>query len=183
MLINKVTKDGEKLIVADLKAGTGRDTLSLWATLPFSEIPAIRLICVASITIAPDSVHSFLNWAGALKNKVSYVVFKNQKDGDVFPDYDDGNRAIAFRGHYKPIEIDMPRLNEMYTIELDRQNLTIDEVLEAGTNDNINGKKVSETLSGILDRARLRAFRNRIYEQLNGEGEKKQQPILDLINL
>jgi len=182
LLINKAVKDGEKLIVADLKAGTGKDTLAWWATLPFAEIPTIKFICVASVTSAPDSVLSFLNWAGTLKRQVSYVVFKNQKDGDAFPDYDDSPQAIVFRSQYNPVEIDLPRLHERYTIELDRLNLTIDEVLEAGTNETINGKQVSETLSGILDRARLRAFRNHIYDQLNGEGAKKQKSILDLID-
>ena len=181
VLINKATKGGERLIIADLKAGTGRDTLSWWASLPFSQIPTVRFICLASITSAPDSVLSFLNWAGTLRRQVSYVVFKNQKDGDVFPDYEDSPPAIAFRSNYNPVEIEMPRLHERYTVELDRLNLTIDEVLEAGINETINGKKISETLSGVLDRARLRAFQNRIYDQFNGD--KRQPSIISLIKI
>ena len=173
VLIEKILEDGEKLIIADLKGGTGKDTLDWWLKLPFSKMPDIRFICVASITSSPDSVQSFLNWASALKDKVSYVICKNQKDGDIFPDYDKSNEALLFRETYSPKHVVIPELDAEYMTELERLNLTIAEVLEAGGGSTINGKNVSPTLCRFLNRARLEAYQHEIYSQF--------QPILDIL--
>jgi MinD-like ATPase involved in chromosome partitioning or flagellar assembly len=164
ILIKKILA-GEKLIIADLKGGTGKHTLDWWLNLPFTELKDLRFICIASITSASDSVQSFLNWASALKNQVSYVVCLNAKDGGEFPDYNGSTEALSFRAKYKPIEIRIPRLHEKYVTELDRLNLTIAEVLEAGGKGVINGKDVGPELDCLLVRARLRSFQNDIYEQ------------------
>ena len=74
-------------------------------------MPDIRFICVASITSSPDSVQSFLNWAAALNNQVYYVVCKNQKDGDIFPDYDKSDQALLFRENHNPTHVVVPALD------------------------------------------------------------------------
>jgi len=173
VLIEKILEDGEKLIVADLKGGTGKDTLDWWLKLPFPKLTDIRFICVASITSSPDSVQSFLNWAAALKNQVSYVVCKNQKDGDIFPDYDDSKEALLFREEHNPTLVIIPELDAEYMTELERLNLTISEVLKADGNSTINGKDISPILCRFLNRARLEEFQNEIYTQF--------QPILNLL--
>jgi len=174
ILIKKILA-GERLIIADLKGGTGRDTLDWWLRLPFEELTDIRFICIASITSTSDSVQSFLNWAAALKNQVSYVVCKNQKDGGEFPDYDRSDQAILFRSKYKPVQVLIPRLHEKYVTELDRLNLSISEVLEAGGRGIVNGKDVGPELDCLLVRARLRSFQNEVYEQF--------KPVLDILNV
>jgi MinD-like ATPase involved in chromosome partitioning or flagellar assembly len=165
---------GENLIIADLKGGTGMDTLDWWLNLPFDELTDIRFICIGAITSSPDSVQSFMNWAAGLKDRVSYVVFKNQKDGDDFPDYDRTEEAIAFRAKFKPVHVVIPRLHAQYLTDLERLNLTIDEVLEANGSEVINGKKISPDLTRLLVRARLRRFQYEIYDQLN--------PVMELLN-
>ena len=165
---------GEKLILADLKGGTGIDTLGWWLNLPFDELTDIRFICLGAVTSSPDSVQSFMNWAAGLKGRVSYVVFKNQKDGDEFPDYDRTEEAIAFRTKFKPVHVLIPRLHARYLTDLERLNLTIDEVLEANGNETIHGKEISPELTRLLVRARLRTFQREIYDQLN--------PVLELLN-
>jgi len=181
VLVEKVTA-GTKLIIADLKAGTGRDTLKWWLDVPFDELPNVNFICLAAITSSPDSVQSFLNWADALKDKVSYIVCRNQKDGDVFPDYEKSNQAIAFRESAMPIEITIPRLDDEYMTELERLNLTISEVLEANgatmTVPTAPGKKckpIGDILCRLMVRARLRRFQNDIYRQFD--------PILKLLRV
>ena len=179
VLVEKVTK-GTNLIIADLKAGTGKDTLKWWLDVPFDELPNVRFICLASITSSPDSVQSFLNWADALEDKVSYVVIKNQKDGENFPDYIDSDEAIDFREKAMPIEITIPRLDDEYMTELERLNLTIAEVLEAngGTATVPNGKHkakpIGDILCRLMVRARLRRFQNDIYRQF--------EPVLKLLS-
>jgi len=70
--------NGRSLILADLKAGTGREVLDWWLDVPFDDLVSlqIRFACVASITSSPDSVQSFLNWVAALKDRVTYIVFQ-----------------------------------------------------------------------------------------------------------
>jgi len=173
VLIETVIEDGEELIIADLKAGTGRDTLQWWMDIPFNELPDIKFICIASITSSPDSIQSVLNWTTELKERVSYVICMNCKDGDVFPDYDKSAQAVRFRLDYKPIEILIPRLDEEYMTELERLNLTVAEVLDADGHPHINDKSIEETLSRFMVRARLRRFQRNIYEQFH--------PVLELL--
>jgi len=174
VLIEKVNA-GEKLIVADLKAGIEKDTLAWWLDVPFEDFPDAKFICVGAITHSPDSVQSFLEWAAALKNQVSYVVCKNQKDGEAFPDYEVSGEALNFQESYNPIEVLIPRLDEEYMTELERLNLTVAEALAANGNETINGKKVGDVLCRVMVRARLRRFQRGIYEQF--------EPVLKLLNV
>lgn len=165
VLIETVIEGGEELVIADLKAGTGRETLQWWLDVPFDDLSNINFICIAAITSSPDSVQSALNWAAELKNRVSYIICKNCKDGDIFPDYDKSAEAINFRKAYRPHNILLPRLNEEYMTELERLNLTISEVLIADGRPNLNGKEIGNTLSRFMVRARLRRFQQEIYSQ------------------
>jgi hypothetical protein len=174
VLVEKVLA-GNNLIIADLKAGTGRDTLQWWKDVPFDsdELKNVKFICVGSITSSPDSIQTFLNWAGELKDKVTYIVFKNEKDGDIFPDYGTSHESTNFRSDYLPIEINIPRIDEEYMSELERLNLTISEVLEANgaaytlpdKNRKKPGKPIGDILCCLMVRARLRRFQNSIYDQ------------------
>jgi hypothetical protein len=168
ILIRKVVTEGEKLIVADLKAGTGRDTLLWWKDVPFDDLSAeynVRFICILSITSHPDSVHSAMNWASELEDKVSYVVCKNYKDGDIFSDYDHSHQAVVFRAERNPIHILLPELDAEYMAPLERKNLTVAEVLKAGGSQTINGKGLEPILTEYMVRCRLRGFQRNIYEQ------------------
>ena len=177
--------EGKNLIIADLKAGTGRDTLQWWKDVPFEsdELSNVKFICLGSITSSPDSIQTFLNWAGELKDKVTYIVFKNEKDGDTFPDYGASTESVKFRTNYLPMEINIPRIDEEYMSELERLNLTISEVLEANgaahtLPDKIrqkSAKPVGPVLCRLMVRARLRRFQNGIYDQF--------EPILNLLNV
>src|SRR5436309_8829257 len=99
VLVEQALSRLHPLILADLKAGTGREVLDWWLDVPFDELRSrrVRFVCVASITSSPDSVQSFFNWVTALQDRVTYVVFRNLKDGDYLPDYDDSDEALNFR--------------------------------------------------------------------------------------
>ena len=90
VLVDKALSGSHPLIVADFKAGTGREVLEWFLDIPFGELRArqVRFVCIGSITSSPDSVQSFLNWVSALRGDVSYIVFKNLKDGPYLPDYE-----------------------------------------------------------------------------------------------
>jgi hypothetical protein len=161
--------NGNSLIIADLKAGTGREVLDWWLDVPFDELQPLRVsfVCLASITSSPDSVQSFFNWVTALQHRVSYVVFKNLKDGDFLPDYDASDEALNFREKFKPYQIVLPRLDEEYMTELERLDLTIAEVLSASNGKSARGKDIGPLLCQLMVRARLRRFQQNIYDQLD----------------
>src|SRR6266516_5697049 len=160
---------GDFLIIADLKAGTGREVLDWWLDVPFDELqsPRIQFVCIASITSSPDSVQSFFNWVTALRDRVTYVVFRNLKDGDYLPDYDKSNEALAFRERFKPHHVVLPRLDEEYVTELERLDLTIAEVLNSSDGVSSRGKNIGAVLCRLMVRARLRRFQQNIYDQLD----------------
>lgn len=165
--------DGAPLILADLKAGTGREVLDWWLDIPFEELRSldVNFVCLASITSSPDSVQSFLNWVSALQDRVRYVVFKNLKDGEYLPDYDESDGALSFRQRFAPHHVVIPRLDEEYVTELERLDLTVAEVLDATNGKSARGKDIGPVLCQLMVRARLRRFQQNIYVQFD--------PILD----
>ena len=166
---------GDPLIIADLKAGTGREVLDWWLDVPFDELHSrrVRFVCLASITSSPDSVQSFFNWVTALQDRVTYVVFRNLKDGDYLPDYDDSDEALNFRERFSPHHVVLPRLDEEYMTELERLDLTVAEVLDASNGKSSRGRDIGPLLCRLMVRARLRRFQQNIYDQL--------APVLDLL--
>ncbi len=160
--------NGDSLILADLKAGTGREVLDWWIDVPYDELNSLGVgfVCIASVTSSPDSVQSFLNWVSALQDRVRYVVFKNLKDGDYLPDYDESDSALAFRKSFTPQHVSIPRLDEEYVTELERLDLTVAEVLNATNGKSVRGKDIGPVLCQLMVRARLRRYQRNIYSQL-----------------
>ncbi len=160
--------DGGSLILADLKAGTGREVLDWWLDVPFEELQSlgVTFVCIASVTSSPDSVQSFLNWVAALQERVRYVVFRNLKDGDYLPDYDESDGALGFRQRFAPHNVVIPRLDEEYVTELERLDLTVAEVLNSSNGRSARGREIGPVLCQLMVRARLRRFQQNIYDQL-----------------
>ncbi len=160
---------GVPLLIADLKAGTGKEVLDWWLDVPFDEMESlgVRFVCIASITSSPDSVQSFFNWVSALQGSVKYIVFKNLKDGEYLPDYDASDEALTFREKFTPHHVVIPRLDEEYVTELERLDLTIAEVLDAANGVSAQGKEIGPILGQLMVRARLRRFQQNIYAQLD----------------
>jgi CobQ/CobB/MinD/ParA nucleotide binding domain len=161
--------NGSSLIIADLKAGTGREVLDWWLDVPFEELRSrgIDFVCLASVTSSPDSVQSFLNWVTSLQDRIRYVVFKNLKDGDYLPDYDESDGALNFRQTLVPHHVVLPRLDDEYVTELERLDLTIAEVLDSSNGISARGKDIGPLLSRLMVRARLRRFQQGIYDQFD----------------
>src|ERR1044071_1121135 len=67
---------GDSLIIADLKAGTGREVLDWWLDVPFDELqsPRVQFVCVASITSSPVSVPTAFTWGRGIQARVPSVV-------------------------------------------------------------------------------------------------------------
>jgi hypothetical protein len=169
ILIENAISGEHETIVADLKAGTGHEVLKWFLELPFAELNerGVEFVCVGSITSAPDSVQSFLNWAGSLQDHVRYLVFRNLKDGDQLYDYDQTRQAMEFRTAFRPAHITVPKLSPLYQTELEIRQLTISDVLAWSDNLSSGRTDIGPILSPLLARARLRTFQRDIYEQLD----------------
>jgi hypothetical protein len=179
ILLDKIIEDGESLVIADLKGGTGEDTIKWWSALRFDELETehnIKFICLASINTSPDSAQSFFTWANGLQNRVAYIVCKNRKDGDICPDYERSIEGIRFHKNTEKLyEIEIEHLIK-FMPELERFDVTIAEVLSADklTGMTTTGKKIDDlTLLKYTVRARLRTFQENIYKQF--------EPILEFL--
>jgi CobQ/CobB/MinD/ParA family nucleotide binding protein len=173
VLIEKAISQEHGTIVADLKAGTGHEVLKWFLELPFPELKrrGVEFVCVGSITSAPDSVQSFLNWAASLDDHVRYLVFRNLKDGEQLFDYDQTRQAGEFRTRFNPAHVTVPKLSPLYQTELEIRRLTISQVLAWSDGASGNGDSIGPILSPLLARARLRTFQNNIYAQLDQAAE------------
>jgi hypothetical protein len=173
VLIEKATSGHYPLIVADLKAGTGHEVLQWFLEVPFEQLKkdCVEFLCIGSITSAPDSVQSFLNWATALENRVSYLVFKNLKDGDQLYDYERTQQAIQFQDRTRPSHVVIPKLSPRYQTELEIRSLTISEVLNGENGISARGNPLGPVLSSLMGRARLRNYQQVIYDQLDAVQE------------
>src|SRR5213592_5147014 len=137
--------------------------------MPFEELrcQGVGFVCLASVTSSPDSVQSLLNWVTALQDRVRYVVFRNLKDGDYLPDYDESDGALSFRETFRLHHVVIPRLDEEYVTELERLDLTIGEVLDSPNGMSARGRNIGPVLCRLMVRARLRCFQQTIYDQLD----------------
>lgn len=131
VLIEKAISREHGILVADLKAGTGHEVLKWFLELPSSELKrrGVEFLCVGSITGAPDSVQSFLNWAASLDDHVRYLVFRNLKDGEQLFDHDQTRQALEFRSLTTQIMTPLRNSLLIYQTQLEIRKLTIAEVL------------------------------------------------------
>ena len=168
LIIDIAEKGEHRLIIVDLKAGTGDLMLRWVADVPFEELKAIgvTILLVGVITSSPDSTSSLLRWVNFLGKHVKYLIVRNLKDSDaweqkpedvILPEYDKTKQALEFRKLFKPAEIVLPALDPEYQSELERLNLTIRDVLAKHPN-------TPPALSSLIVRSKLRNFQARLYE-------------------
>ena len=175
VIINTAEKGLHPLIIVDLKAGVGLEMLQWASILPYSDLKqlGITFLLLAAITSSPDSVSSLLRWVDCLGKEVRWMVVKNLKDSDAFgldpesvslPEYDLTKQALEFRKKFKPATIVMPGLDPEYQAELERNNLTIRDVLARRPG-------VPEVLTPLIVRARLRNYQAALYRQFDAHKE------------
>ena len=168
-LLDSFYKDGHKLVIADLKAGVGEDTLRWWDKIEFDDCPDIKFICIGSITSNADSVTSFLTWANSLRERVSYIIFKNEKDGVIFPIYDNSIEVLKFQEQFHPFHVNIEEVPKEFMHEIDRLNLTFEEILQASKEgkSKYNGKDIGDVFTSKSKVMHIRSFRNKVFAQLD----------------
>jgi hypothetical protein len=169
VLIEKATSDRHAFILADLKGGTGHGMLHWFLDVPFNDLrqEGVEFVCIGSVTTAPDSVQSFLNWPGSLGDRVGYVVFKNLKDGHQLFDYENSVQAAEFRKRLSPEHVTIPKLSPLYQAELEIRRLTLHQILEGSNGNSSEGQPLGPILGTLMARARLRSFQAGVFEQFD----------------
>ncbi len=148
---------GTPVALADLAAGSGRDTFE-WIDTMFDGLAAegFRFTAVATITSAASSVETLFTWAGALRDRVSYLVVKNQVAGDDFGYLDRTEPGRVFLATAKPIVITLrTRAREIQT-ELDNRGLTPAQMMAAECD------RRGPILNGGTARIRTQAYASQI---------------------
>ena len=145
------------IALADLAAGSGRDTFQ-WFDTMFDGLDAagVRFTAVATITNAASSVETLFTWANALGSRARYLVVKNHIAGDDFGFFENTEPGHAFLAKAEPIVIDLKtRAREIQT-ELDNRGLTAAQVVTA------DAARRGPLLNGGTARVRAEAYARQI---------------------
>ncbi len=143
--------------LADLAAGSGRDTFQ-WFDTMFDGLgeAGVRFTAVATITSAASSVESLFTWAEALQDRVSYLVVRNHVAGDDFGYLERTEPGRAFMAQARPIVIDLTaRAREIQT-ELDNRGLSAAQAMSADAN------RRGPLLHGGTARVRAQAYAHQV---------------------
>lgn len=159
-IISIIDSSKVKNFVIDLKAGTGNETLDWFKDVALEDMKdeGITVYLLGCITSDPDSVQTFLNWSGSLRDRVEYIVVFNEKDGSDFSFYD--NEAQEFNNIVRPEKVFIPKLHDIYNTILNRANICLYEYLQG--NYKINDK----AFQGRVPHTRLSRYLKNILDQI-----------------
>lgn len=104
-----VLDEGTPIVIADMGAGAGA-VASRWFDSMFGAVEEIGVAFTAIGVVTPDpaSVESVLAWAGALQDRVQYLIVKNSlTDPADFSYWENDPAAKEFRRVFRPKEIIM----------------------------------------------------------------------------
>jgi hypothetical protein len=169
ILVEKALSSNHSLVLADLKAGTGRYVLNWFSDVPFDELHSlgVRFVCIGSITSSPDSAQSFLNWVTVLQNRVSTSSSKTSRTVTSFPITKPLPKPSRFaRTSYPatsrcPVWMRSTRPNSNGSTLRSAKCWTQTMAFLRET------RRLAQSCPKLLVRARLRSFQRRIYEQLS----------------
>ncbi len=139
--------------LADLAAGSGRDTFE-WIDTMFDGLAAegFRFTAVATITSAASSVETLFTWATALRDRVRYLVVKNQVAGDDFGYFDRTEPGRVFLATAQPVVITLRARAREIQAELDNRGLTPAQMMTA------DADRRGPLLNGGTARIRAQAY-------------------------
>ena len=145
----------KEILVVDMKAGTSRNTMEWFSSVPWDELLPMAEICiVGSVTTDPDASRTLTPWLvyfDGLHIPVDFLIIRNEKDGKDFSVY---NAAIAEPLHDLkqciPTEITFPPLDKNYISILNNAKISL--------KDSITTEKNNISLNSIMAQARLKHY-------------------------
>ena len=160
--VDAMLKAATPVALADLAAGSGRDTFE-WLDTMFDGLAAegFRFTAVATITSAASSVETLFTWSAALRDRVRYLVVKNHVAGDDFGYFERTESGSAFVAAAQPTVISLrARAREIQT-ELDNRGLTPAQMMAA------DADRRGPLLNGGTARIRAQAYATQIDSALD----------------
>jgi len=167
-LLESLIQSNEALYVVDCAAGT-MDRLRSWMSdVDFLNLASEHSIKVTlTFVLAPDldCLQILSDSFDHFKDQVDYVVVKNLGRGSDFSLYESFKNKYQIETNYQINELELPKLYEPATHEIDRGSYRFKEVAEN------SGLKIQ-----IANRSRVRVFRDRVFqefEKVNAYGAAK----------
>ncbi|CAF0698011.1 nucleotide-binding protein [Candidatus Methylacidithermus pantelleriae] len=159
--VSEAESGRHKVVLVDLRAGSGSEVLEWFEDVPFDElrVEGIGFVGWGCVTTDPDSVTTLLHWADVLKERISYVVVRNEKDGPLGEQLDGSMGAIEFLKRNRPPVLTIPRFHPELMAELNRLNFSMGKVLS-----------LEQKVPGLNDtmmRRRLLRYQGKIFEQFD----------------
>jgi hypothetical protein len=148
---------GALVALADMAAGSGRDTFQWFDTMHEGLAEAgVCFTAVATITSAASSVESLFMWADALRDRVQYLVVKNRVAGDDFGYFERSTPGQRFLEQAKPFVIELQ--NRAREIQSELENRGLSAAQAAGA----NAERRGPILHGGTARVRASAYARQI---------------------
>ena len=153
--IDETNADGSPIVLADLGAGAGFDTIRWFDEMyDAAKREGMSFTAVGLVTANPGSLETVFSWGRALGDKVKYVIVRNLHIGPV-PLWDSGEMAQQFRDEFSPAVITLDaRLQDMQTY-MENNRLTMGAALKG------DGKLFRRASA----RLRVESWRDRIFAE------------------
>ena len=153
--IDETNEEGKPLVIADLGAGSGFDTVRWFTEMhAAAKKEGMSFTAVGLVTANPGSVETVFSWGRALQDKVKYVIVRNLHIGAI-PLWDDSELARKFTVEFNPAVMTLDaRLQDMQTY-LENNCLTMEAALKGD----------GDLFRRASARLRVESWRDRIFEE------------------
>ena len=159
--VDHLFEGGKNLAIADLGAGSGADTFK-WFDKMHSVLAkeGVLFTAVGVIVNDPSSAETVFNWAARLRDRVSYLIVKNERDGETFPYFDSTEQGKKFVEMAQPVIITCERRETDIQSELNARGVTLTQALAAKNGD------VGPELKRFSTVVRMRGLKDRFDTEL-----------------
>jgi hypothetical protein len=159
--VDKLFGGNKSLAVADLGAGAGADTFPWFDkmhTLLAQE--GVLFTAVGVFVRDPASVETIFGWASRLRDRVSYLIVKNERDSNDFPYFDETPEGAKFKELANPTIIHFERRESDIQHELNARGLTLEQAVT------VANKDVGTELKRVSTLMRMRGIKLRFEVEL-----------------
>jgi len=161
LFVDCLFEGNKALAIADLGAGAGADTFPWFDKMhPLLAREGVLFTAVGVFVRDPGSVETIFSWAGKLRDRVSYLIVRNERDSKDFPYFDETPEGAKFKELAHPTIIRFERRESDIQHELNARGLTLEQAVAAS-----NGN-VGTELSRVYTLMRMKGIKARFEVEL-----------------
>jgi hypothetical protein len=132
LFVDRLFGGSHSLAVADLGAGAGADTFPWFDKMHHVLAQEGVLFTAVGVFVRdPASVETIFSWASKLRDRVSYLIVKNERDSEDFPYFDDTPEGAKFRELAHPTIIRFEKRETDIQHELNAWGITLEQAVSA----------------------------------------------------